>query len=188
MSYKIFERLLKSSQSINVVDARGWFRQQAASLTTTPSSIINTAPLTTNNISDVIGNLALFSYNPKHVDTLPFYDKFPLIFPIDVDYDGFTGINFHYLDYKYRAFLMDSIYDLHKNKDKVNLTYRMLKSFSTLRYFKPCFKRYLNNHVTTRIVSIPQHQWDIALFLPLERFQKQTKRQVHAHSKKIING
>lgn len=188
MSYKIFERLLKTAQTINVVDARNWFRQQAASITTNPQSIINTSPLTTTDTERVIGNLALFSYSPKHAETLPFFDRFPLIFPVDIDNEGFTGINFHYLDYQYRALLMDGLYRLQDKNGSITLTYKTLKSFSTLRYFRPCFKRYLNKHVTSKIVSIPQHHWDIALFLPLERFEKQNKRQVHANSKKIING
>jgi hypothetical protein len=200
MSYKIFQRLLQAASNNKVVDARNWFRQQAKTINVAPTSIINKYPTTANNIrsvarpmgDSVIGNLTLFAYDPKHKDTLPFYDKYPLIFVTDISSRSFMGINFHYLDYRYRAILMDNLYALRSEtmtKDNyANLSYRLLKTTSSLKYYRPCIKRYLNSQVTTKFVSIPYEQWDIALFLPLERFEKQTKQEVHQYSKKVING
>ena len=39
----------------------------------------------------------LFGYDPKHKDRLPYYDTFPLIFPLEPAKGGFIGLNFHYL-------------------------------------------------------------------------------------------
>ena len=41
------------------------------------------------------GRLNMFTYNPKHKKTLPYYDTFPLVLPIEKYPDGFLGINFH---------------------------------------------------------------------------------------------
>ena len=40
------------------------------------------------------GYMDAFYYDPKHKATLPYYDKFPLIFPLSVGKDFFIGINF----------------------------------------------------------------------------------------------
>ena len=44
-----------------------------------------------------VGRLNLFGYNPKLRKTLPYYDVFPLILPLEAFSGGFIGMNFHYL-------------------------------------------------------------------------------------------
>ena len=44
-----------------------------------------------------IGRLNMFFYDPKYKKTLPYYDTFPLVLPIERIPGGFAGINFHYL-------------------------------------------------------------------------------------------
>ena len=44
-----------------------------------------------------IGLLNLFFYDPKYKKTLPYYDIYPLVLPLDTIPGGFAGINFHYL-------------------------------------------------------------------------------------------
>ena len=56
-----------------------------------------------------LGNMYFFYYNPKHKKTLPWYDTFPLVFPVDLYPDGFLGLNFHYLNPKWRAMLLDRV-------------------------------------------------------------------------------
>ena len=63
-------------------------------------------------------------YNPKHKATLPYYDLFPLVLPIQKLSDGFIGINFHYLYPKDRAILLDEV-NVHKY-----LLYFRLDSFT----------------------------------------------------------
>ena len=42
------------------------------------------------------GLLNMFFYDPKMKKKLPYYDRFPLILPIETYSNGFLGINFHY--------------------------------------------------------------------------------------------
>ena len=44
----------------------------------------------------ILGKMYFYSYNPKWKDKLPWYDTFPLVFPIERYSDGFLGLNFHY--------------------------------------------------------------------------------------------
>lgn len=132
-----------------------------------------------------------FKYEPKTAKTLPYYDKFPLIFMVGPAKGGFYGINLHYLPPQLRAKLMDGLYDLTNNtrydeSTKLKLTYDLLNSASKFRYFKPTFKHYLNQHVRSKFIEINSTEWDTALFLPTERFEKAKKTKVWADSRKMI--
>jgi hypothetical protein len=133
----------------------------------------------------------LFAYDPKTKEDLPYYDRFPLVFPFRRVPGGFYGINMHYLPPLLRAKLMDALYDT-VNNDKMDETtrlrinYRILQSAAKFRFFEPCVKHYLNNHVKTRFLRVDPTQWDVALFLPLERFAKATKSRIYADTKKKI--
>ena len=162
-----------SKQSID------WFRQMALNTkSANPSNIINdTEPfkriVTLKDTS--IGKMYMFGYDPKLKAILPYYDKFPLIFPIEWYNDGFLGINLHYLPPIIRAKLMDALYKtINNNKynktTKLNLSYNILKSATRFNSFKPCVKRYLFNHVITPFMYVSPDEWDIALMLPTQRF------------------
>lgn len=134
-----------------------------------------------------IGSMYLYHYDPKYKDTLPYYDRLPLIFPFEKTKNGFLGINLHYLPPRLRAKLMDGLYELTNNSrydenTRLRLSYSVLKGVSKLRYYKPCVKRYLNSHVRSNFLYIHPTEWDIAIFLPLARFQKRPNQYVYAKS------
>jgi hypothetical protein len=54
----------------------------------------------------------------------------------------------------------------------------MLKNASKFSYFKPCFKRYLWDHVQGQFLNVQTQNWDTALMLPTERFSKASKETV----------
>ena len=157
------------------VDSRDWFRDKAKEVASVNlTRLINgNAELQRSKIQP--GFMYLFSYDPKYKDDLPYYDRYPLVFPFSVDGEGFTGINMHYLPHVLRARLMDALYNLVSNqnfdeKTKLRMSYDILNAASRYKYFKPCIKRYLYSQLRTRFLLIPSNEWDIALFLPLERF------------------
>ena len=61
--------------------------------------------------SPFFGNLNMFFYDPKFKKTLPYYDRFPLVLPIERYSDGFLGINLHYLPIPLRIRLLDELMD-----------------------------------------------------------------------------
>ena len=156
-------------------DAVDWFREKASA-----TMNINTSRLIAGNkeyqTSRIVpGHLYMFGYDAKMKDVLPFYDRFPVVFPFSRDADSFTGINLHYLPHIYRARLMDALYQIvtdqkFNDKTRLNLSYRLLQSSSKFKLFEPCVKKYLFSHVQTKFLQVPSNEWDIALFLPLERF------------------
>lgn len=164
-----------TAQKINQINERELMRGDVARLSTTP----------------LVGSMYLMRYDPKHKDTLPYYDRFPLIFPYRKVPGGFYGLNLHYLPPQLRAKLMDGLYDYANNtrydeSTKLKLNYELMVNAAKLRFFKPCIKHYLTSHVRSKFMYIYPSEWDIALFLPTERFAKKNKNQVWADTKRIL--
>lgn len=198
MASKLFDEVLAKGIRAGQLPARSgtareWFRDKAQSLgKVSESSILRDSTERLKNKTS-IGRMVFFMYDAKHKDTLPYYDKFPLIFPVDRVQGGFTGINFHYLPLPLRAQLMDTLYDITNNDrydetTKMKMSYGVLKGATKFKLFKPTFKRYLSSQVRSRFVQIEPAEWDIALFLQSEQFIGASKTKVWADSKKIIKG
>ena len=144
----------------------------------------------------LVGNMYYFSYLPKHKDTLPYYDAFPLVLPLDLHGDGFTGINFHYLPPMYRAILFDRILDMFEAPsdrlrvlNRSRISYNVLESMgSRYKYFKPAVKRYLFKNIRSRLIELDQPEWKVALFLPVQRFIGADESQIYRESRKQIRG
>lgn len=167
------------------VELRDWFRDKAMdTINITPSKIMERKGSKANEVvTPRIGRMLVYRYDPKHKLTLPYYDTFPVIFPIEQYDDGWLGINLHYLPPVFRARLMDSLYDTLNNqrydaRSRLQITYKILNSASKMRYFKPCVKRYLKSHVKSQLIEIDIKEWDYVMFLPLARFKKSTQREV----------
>lgn len=182
--------------------AREWYRDQAKQNTRTSRNrsqgdkLIRELRRDDDRRQDsrfLLGNMYLFAYDPKHKDTLPYYDRFPLIFPINKAKGGFLGINMHYLPPILRAKLMDQLYTVLSNKryddtTRINASYKILNGAAKFKEFAPCVKHYLNAHVRTKPAYINPTEWDIALFLPTQKFVGATATQVYADSRRMIRG
>lgn len=197
----IFERLAKKGSSEGItpdgsMKARRWFRDAAKNI-----NYVNVSDFTRNDKNekrtqgtlntDSIGNMYMFSYNAKTQADLPYWDRFPLIFPIELYRDGFLGINLHYLSPVLRAKLMDVLYTTRSNSKYDNTTvlrinYGFLNRVSRFRAFRPCVKRYLFGYVNSKFLYVKPTEWDMALMLPTERFVGTTKGRVFAESNQKI--
>ena len=196
----VFAELLKKNASGGSIpsrmsEARTWVQTKATSLMKSPAAVISQAPSSKlkSTPGGSIGSMVLFQYTATTAKDLPYWDAFPLVFPFNVDSTGMYGINMHYLPLGMRASLMDSLWKLASGpatdeKTRLNLSYSILRSAASNQYFKPCVKHYLNTGLTSNLVSIPAAEWNVALFLPLERFRKASTSQVHQDSRRIIRG
>ena len=198
---KLLDEGVKAGQTpARTSSARNWFRNLARQTTgIQPNTIIKTAPKIQLTRVPQVGFMYHFFYDPKTKDDLPFYDRFPLVFPFKrgfvrqraIDSGSFLGINLHYLPPQLRARLMDGLYTISTDKTfdedtRIRLSYNILNKASKFRFFKPCVKRYLVNRVRSRFVKINADQWDTALFLPTERFVKKSKSYVQRQSRKML--
>jgi len=143
----------------------------------------------------MVGNLFFFNYDPKGKKTLPYYDRFPLVLPLEVTKEGILGINFHYLDPYHRALLMDRILEAFEAEtderrvlNRFRFSYQTLESFgSRYKYYKPAIKRYLFSNMRSRMLQIDEEEWKVALFLPVHRFVGAKPNEIWLESKKQYN-
>lgn len=176
------------------IETRDFFRDKALqvlSRNASSSRFIKRGERRSSVTMPTIGRMVMYQYDPKHKDTLPYYDRFPMIFPIEMYSDGWLGANLHYLPPVYRARLMDALYDTINNENyddstKLQINYQTLKSASKFKYFVPCIKRYLFSHVRSGLVEIDPKEWDYVLMMPYARFMKEKQRKVWDDSIKII--
>lgn len=190
--YTLEIEAFRKGLTLRTQESREWFRRRVANLRPNRSELIEEEPLQLKN-QGVVGNMYMFFYDPKTKDTLPYYDTFPLVIVVGPAAGGFYGLNLHYLPPTLRAKFLDSLLDVTNNKiynesTKFQISYNMLQRASKMKYFKPCFKHYLNSHVRSRFAMVEAPEWEIATFLPTADFQKATKAQVYADSKRKING
>ena len=141
----------------------------------------------------LVGGMYMMEYVAKGRATLPYYDRLPLIFPYKKVKGGFFGLNMHYLPLDVRAGLMDALYDTANNRKydettRLKISYQILDKAAKYRDFKPCVKRYLTSQISSRFLYIYPSEWDIALFLPTERFVGASKSTVFADSRRAIRG
>lgn len=197
MSSYVFDRILTQGVRAGQIpartqEARNWYRSKAGEIgrnSARPNRFLTDSERMQSKPEP--GMMYMFFYDAKTKDDLPYWDKFPLIFMIEGADGGFTGLNLHYLPLRLRARLMDALYSLtsnqrYDNRTRLQLSYSILKGAARYRLFKPCFKRYLNSNVRSRFVYVHPSEWDIALFLPTERFQKARKQTVHADSARMV--
>ena len=138
------------------------------------------------------GKMYFFAYDPKLKEELPYYDTYPVILAVERYNDGFLGLNLHYLPLKYRIIFLDRLYKTISNKRfsdsaKLKINYDILKSSTRFKGFEPCLKRYLTEHIRSRVLVIEPKLWEIALFLPIEKFAKKKASTVQRESIKSIS-
>lgn len=174
-------------------EAQDWFRKKAQNLRRVDrKELLASEELQlVNRQNPLIGSMNMFFYDPKHKDTLPFYDRFPLVIIVGPAEKGFYGLNLHYLPPILRAKFLDALLDVTNNKKydettRFEMSYKMLQSSSKTRYFKPCYKHYLTQHVKSRLARVSAPEWEIATFLPTASWEKSSAANVYKESRKAL--
>jgi len=197
---KIKDEAFKNGLKPKTVEAREWYRNRVKNMFSadrqqvfreTKSEYSSLRKFIPGRIRYTPGTIMMFFYDAKYKDTLPYWDKFPLIVAMDYAKGGFTGLNLHYLPPDLRGQLMDALMDITNNNKfdestRIKASYKLLAASSKYDAFKPCFKRYLWNHTKSQFAVVNPEDWEIAAFLPLAHWQKQTSWQVFHDSRKMV--
>lgn len=170
--------------------SKSWFQQQALLLARNP---IDTRRLfkegqQTSRLTP--GKLYMFLYNPKGKNELPYYDRFPLVFPYKKVPGGFMGLNMHYLPQYYRVQLMTRLmtYATSNTLDentKIKYSWNTIAGISKFKLAESCVKHYLTNHLVSNFLEIPGQDWHTAMMLPVEKFVGANKNNVWGDSLKV---
>jgi len=179
-------------------DAMNWFRTKVREAQRAQMPEISNLPSTRAKLiadeqrrkqTSAVGQMYFYVYDPKWKDDLPYYDRFPLVFPIEPYHDGFLGINLHYLDIEKRLILFSKLTETIKSNrfdanTKLHINYGLLKGMGKI--YQPCLKRYLSNHVRSQFIWIEPTEWKNALYLPVEHFAKADKEFVWKESRRMM--
>jgi hypothetical protein len=172
-------------------ESRSWFRKRMQSIRrVNRNQLMKEDPVKLKSTFEP-GAMVMFFYDPKHKKTLPYYDGFPLVIVVGKAEGGFLGLNIHYLPPILRAKFLDSLLDVtnsnrYDDNTKFEITYELLKKASKFKYFKPCIKHYLTEHVRSRFAFVPAPEWEIATFLPTADWQKASGSAVYKDSRAKI--
>jgi hypothetical protein len=186
----VFERN-KYNLDDAVKKSRAWFDQQALLMSRqaiTPPKVLKGNPEQLKMVI-VPGKLYMFLYDPKLKNELPYYDRFPLVFPFRKVQGGFLGLNMHYLPYQLRIRLLDRLMQFASNNKlneatRIKYSWALIDGASRFNGAIPCVKHYLDNHVRSAFREVPSYDWATAMMLPVERFVGATTQQVWLDSKR----
>lgn len=127
------------------------------------------------------GNLYMFEYkNPKYIDTLPWFDKYPLVLalgPVSTKQGVRNiGFNLHLLPIKIRVLVLSLIFDFYKKlyryqifHDKenrpVNIKYQYIVQKLEKYSVKFCVRMYIPSR-QRQVIKFPYKDWAKAIFIP----------------------
>jgi hypothetical protein len=134
------------------------------------------------------GRMNFFVYDPKYKKTLPFYDTFPLVLPLEPIKGGFMGLNFHYLPYPLRFRLLERVQKFATN-NQFDSTTKLMASYqdvASINLIRPAIKKYLYKQVQSGFRRIDVDEMAIAVYLPVAKFQKRSLGSVFADSRRKI--
>ena len=184
----------KASTDPNIAKkSRGWFNKEVVRLRQMrpmPRKIMQQDGRSTRLLP---GRLYMLQYEAKGADTLPYFDRFPLCFPFEIQSDFFLGLNMHYLPYLLRIRLLDRMMTYASNK-KMDSTTRLKFQWNTIRgsarlaLAKPAVKKYLKTQVKSQFLQVNPDNWNTAMMLPVERFTGATRDRVWRESLEIAQG
>ena len=191
----IFQRLelqaFRAGITPRTKESREWFRKKIKNMRSIKREALMKEDPLKQTSQEIVGSMYMFFYDPKHKATLPYYDAFPLVIVVGPAEGGFYGLNLHYLPPILRAKMLDALMDITSNtkfndSTRFKMSYELLVKSSKLKYFEPCFKHYLNEHVQSKFAMVPAPEWEIATFLPTADFRKANSKKVYYDSKKMI--
>lgn len=188
---KITANLQKSGLEPRTRESRNWLTDKVKDLTKyNPRNVLKDSSRTASKIMP--GKMYFYNYDPKGKDTLPYFDRFPLVLPIEMYSDGWLGMNLHYIRPRQRLVLLDKLYGTLNNTkfdetSKMRINYSLLSGVARYKEFAPCLKRYLSSHVKSRLIEIPPTEWEVAAVLPFDMFENANRNKVYKDSKEIID-
>ena len=170
MSISILDPI-KTSQG-GIQKSVDWYKKNLVSLgdSITASKLMRSGKL--NGIPSR-GRLNFFFYDPKYKKTLPLYDRFPLVLPLETIPGGFMGMNFHYIRPVQRISLLNNLQRYAsggmKPSTRIDASYDAVKNVSIA---KNTIKKYLYSHVRSNFLRVDFDEAALAVMLPVQQFKK----------------
>ena len=186
--YEQYDNLLPAEIEERTDESLAWFRGNLRRIRLRVDEVARTQGETVQPSEMRMGEMFMYVYDAKYKETLPWYDKFPLVILLEKNPTGFLGLNLHYIAPRFRAKFLDKLYEYEtdrglEDEKRFMITYELLRSVTDLKYGIPCLKKYLWGHIDSRIQRIDPDHWDVVSMLPLQRFTVNANT-VYADSKR----
>lgn len=129
------------------------------------------------------GRIYAFAYDAKHKDTLPYWDKYPLIVFLGVGKQGAStllyGLNLHYIPPKARQSFLEELLTKYSTTGTITNSTRLKIDWSKVKGMQGAdkmIKAYLPSHIQGQITEIKPSDWSNVVLLPLQQFMSKGKR------------
>lgn len=186
---KKFKSATKGSIERHTIDSLDWFRKRISK----DVNISRTALLkdtgdyrTKSGKEDtsLIGKLYYFNYEAEGVGNseLGVYDEYPMVFIFNSTKtkEGkqvLWGLNLHYATPAERATLYMELLKLKttkgwSEKTKLKMSWNLIKGVASHRLYKKCVHAYRVDRMKSRLVEIKPEDWEVAVFLQLQRWKR----------------
>lgn len=138
------------------------------------------------------GQMVFFKYQPvseSFISRDTYYDRFPLVIITRVYRGGFEGINLHFLEKTERKFLFDGMMKQlpvikagQPWRNRILVDYDRLKNRRQLKFFRPCYRRYLWKGMKRRPGLVPFELWEDMVMANAYRMINSSPEKVHLES------
>ncbi|UPW39251.1 DNA end protector protein [Escherichia phage vB_EcoM_ESCO47] len=129
------------------------------------------------------GKIYAYMYDAKHKDTLPYWDKYPLIIYLGLGKQGSTplmyGLNLHYIPPKARQQFLEELLKQYASTPTITNNTKLKIDWSKVKGFKgtdKMIKAYLPGHIRGTLMEIAPKDWANVIMLPTQSFQSKGKR------------
>lgn len=131
--------------------------------------------------TQLLGKLFLFQYKAEtagHKETQT-YDMFPMVFFFNsVRKNGKTvlyGLNTHYLLPKQRQVLLEALLKIRSSKrltanTRIKMTWDVIKAVVDAPIYEKAVHAYRTDRFVTSLTEVPAMDWNVAVFLNLQKF------------------
>lgn len=175
-----FFRSNPGAQKRNTAASNEWFRKNV----TKNFSDVRTARLFRDRKlwrkNFEVGSLFTYEYDAINKDTLPVWDRYPMMFVFNIwrskaGNQIVSGLNLHFLPPKlrlaaFRALITTRSRQRYDRSTKLKISWEVLQTLANHDLFQHCVRNYRVDHLVTVAVKIPPESWELALWLPTQRF------------------
>lgn len=171
-----------SAQKRNTADSYKWFSSYVGRSFNRvgTAAMFRDRKLWKNGASLKMGKMYFYEYDALHKDTLPLWDRYPLVIFFDMykskaGANIILGLNFHYLPpalrmVAFRALLKFKTENRFRSNTRLDFSWTVIKTLAQSKYFAQAIHAYRMDHFKSVLVEIPAQSWELALFLPTARW------------------
>ncbi|UOX40524.1 DNA end protector [Aeromonas phage GomatiRiver_11] len=130
-----------------------------------------------------VGRLYTFAYDAKYKDTLPYWDRFPLIVFLGVGSSSngplLYGLNLHYIPPAARQSFLEELLKNYANTERLTNKTALKINWSKVKGMRGSdvmIKSYLPGHLKGSMLEVKPSDWVNVIYMPLQQFMSQGKR------------